>query len=226
MRIDPSQENRRVAPLPEIVTLDRVEMTMGQRRLLLKDFCFRRANVCALIGESGSGKSTLLKGLSGLWPTEVWQANCSQYDLSHYVSYLGQESFVFSGTLRDNLRYGNQASDSEIMAAAEFFAIDELLRQLSLDAAVNALHHGLSGGQLQRLALVRTWLRNRPIILLDEATSALDRETEDRVLTALLAKVRQEGKCLLMATHRVDRCQQMDAVYCVDSSGVVVGGVS
>lgn len=157
-------------------------------------FSIKKGDFTVISGISGIGKSTLFKLLVGVIPADKGRIfiKCSdgEYQIDKYMrslfAYVPQGNMLFSGTIRDNIRFVNEtASDTEVMQAAKISCADEFINSLpdGLDTVLLENGHGLSEGQIQRLAIARAILTSAPVLLLDEATSALDEETEKKVLS-------------------------------------------
>lgn len=165
----------------------------------------------AFVGPSGEGKTTMIRLiLSLINPTEgnillsegnlVKEINRNYREL---ISYVPQGNTLFSGSIRDNLKYGNPyASDDEIKAALKNACALDFVNELEdgLDTMIGEKGVGISEGQAQRIAIARSFLRERPILILDEATSALDPETEVSVLKSVRA-LPTKPTCIII-THR------------------------
>lgn len=165
----------------------------------------------AFVGPSGEGKTTIIRLiLSLINPTEgnvllsegdlVKEINRNYREL---ISYVPQGNTLFSGSIRDNLKYGNpNASDDEIKVALSNACALDFVNELEdgLDTMIGEKGVGISEGQAQRIAIARSFLRERPILILDEATSALDPETEVNVLKAVRA-LPTKPTCIII-THR------------------------
>lgn len=165
----------------------------------------------AFVGPSGEGKTTMIRLiLSLINPTEgnillsegnlVKEINRNYREL---ISYVPQGNTLFSGSIRDNLKYGNPyASDDEIKVALKNACALDFVNELEdgLDTMIGEKGVGISEGQAQRIAIARSFLRQRPILILDEATSALDPETEVNVLKAVRA-LPTKPTCIII-THR------------------------
>lgn len=150
----------------------------------------------AIMGRSGIGKSTLLKLLLDVFPPqsgEIFFDTAAgkvpvNADARPLFAYVPQGNLLFSGTVRENVRFAApDASDEEVEAALYVACADAFLSELpdGLDTVIGEHGHGLSEGQVQRIAIARAVLRKAPVLLLDEATSALDEQTEETVLTRL-----------------------------------------
>ena len=158
------------------------------------DFTIKKNDFTVISGISGIGKSTLFKLLVGVVPPDSGRIyiKCgdNEYGIDKYMrglfAYVPQGNMLFSGTIRDNIRFVNSsAGETEIMRAAEISCADKFINELpdGLDTVLLENGHGLSEGQIQRLAIARAVLSDAPILLLDEATSALDEKTEKQVLS-------------------------------------------
>ena len=159
-------------------------------------------------GISGIGKSTLFKLLVGVLPVDSGEISIKSggksYSVDKYTrplfAYVPQGNMLFSGTIRENLKFINDAAtDEEVMKAAKISCADEFINELpdGLDTVLLENGHGLSEGQIQRLAIARAVLTDAPILLLDEATSALDEATEKKLLSNI--KELKEKTCIIIS---------------------------
>ncbi|GBR25320.1 thiol reductant ABC exporter subunit CydD [Gluconobacter japonicus] len=163
-----------------------------------------------LEGPSGSGKSTLLELLLGfVTPSEGSiflgsqnMANMTPRQISAQISWIGQKPVLFAGTIRENILFAKpEASDQELNAAISAAAVDHYLSMLpeGLETRIGEGGFGLSGGQAQRIAIARAFLKNAPILLLDEPTSHLDPITEAEILESL--RTLAQGRTVVLCTH-------------------------
>ncbi|MFT8353679.1 MAG: thiol reductant ABC exporter subunit CydD [Gluconobacter japonicus] len=163
-----------------------------------------------LEGPSGSGKSTLLELLLGfVTPSEGSiflgsqnMANMTPRQISAQISWIGQKPVLFAGTIRENILFAKpEASDQELNAAISAAAVDRYLSMLpeGLETRIGEGGFGLSGGQAQRIAIARAFLKNAPILLLDEPTSHLDPITEAEILESL--RILAQGRTVVLCTH-------------------------
>lgn len=163
----------------------------------------------ALMGPSGIGKSTLIEAIARLRPAQgdirldgVPLEQWGEADLRARVALIGQKPQLLAGSIADNIRLGRpQADDAALREAARRACVLEFAAGLpqGLDTLLGSRGHGLSGGQAQRVALARLFLRDPGLILLDEPTAHLDEATQARVLDEILAFA--AGRTLLLATH-------------------------
>lgn len=189
---------------------------------IFKDFNydFRPGNIIAIVGETGAGKTTLIRLLLAL--TQQTEGNILLYDEKGNsapinastrcaFSYVPQGNTLLSGTIRENLQWGNpHATDTEMKLAlrdaAAHFVFD---KPEQLDSRCGEMGDGLSEGQAQRIAIARALLQKAPILLLDEATSSLDPETESMVLKNIVSH--HTTQTIILITHRPEAlkyCQQ------------------
>lgn len=184
-------------------------------------------------GPSGAGKSTWIKALLRLLhPTDgqIFIAGTpltqvSRGDLARLISYVGQNPFVFSGTIRENIAYGNgEVSDSDIQRAAEManLSADILAMTNGYDTVIQERGQNISGGQRQRLAIARILVRNSPIIILDEATSALDNISE-RVVQHSLG-VAEKKRTTIIIAHRLSTLKNCDTILVFNEGRIAEQG--
>ncbi len=168
----------------------------------------RRGDFVALTGISGGGKTSLFQLLLGIYRPTGGQVIFTQGDrrvpasrgTRSLFAYVPQGNTLFSGTLRDNLtQFTDSASEADIARAVEAACIEDLVRDIGLDAVLGERGVGLSEGQAQRVAVARALLSKAPILLLDEATSALDEATEAKLLQNISA---MRDKTCIIVTHR------------------------
>lgn len=187
----------------------------------------------AIVGPSGCGKSTIARLLSNLYtpvegsvvisgvPINDWNPKT----LFEHISIVSQEPFLFSMTLRDNIRcIKPSATDQEVNLAAQRACLTDFIQSLpaGLDTSVNEKGMNLSGGQRQRIALARAFLKAAPILVLDEATSALDNQTEQDILSAL--SLVMKGKTQVTIAHRLYLIKDADRILVMDKGRVVQEG--
>lgn len=186
------------------------------------DLELRAGRLLALIGPSGAGKSSLLQALLGFRRLDAGQVLINGRPLAtvglnawlSQVAWVSQHTTLFPGTLRDNLLLADpDADERRLMTALEQANALEFVQRLpfGLDTRVGERGAGLSGGQIQRLALARAFLKDAPVLLLDEPTANLDRDSEQQVLASLRRLC--QGRLVLMLTHRRRSMLQADEVW-------------
>lgn len=190
------------------------------------DITVDRGKTAALVGESGAGKSTIVKLLLGFYPPDGGSISILGKQLSDYtmdelrknIAYVPQDAYLFTTSIKENIRYGRlDASDEEIIEAAKSAYAHEFIMAFpnGYDTMVGERGESLSGGQRQRIAIARAFIRNAPILLLDEATSALDSESEQLVQKGIETLM---GECTtLVVAHRPSTIEKADMIYVVGS---------
>ena len=192
-----------------------------------------RHQTIAIVGATGSGKSTLFQLLTRFYEPQsgtltldgIPLGEIGKRSLRQSLAYVTQESFLFAGTVRENLLLGHPAAtDDEIWAALKEASADDFIRRLpeGLDAEVGERGVLLSGGERQRLALARAFLKDAPILLLDEATSSVDVKSE-KLIQAALAKLRTNRTSLIIA-HRLSTIIEADAIYVLHQGRILAHG--
>jgi ATP-binding cassette, subfamily B, bacterial len=187
----------------------------------------------ALVGPSGAGKTTLFNLLQGFYQPQSGQIlidgtpteKMTLSELRSAIAHVPQETFLFAGTIRENLSLAREGmSEVEMMEAAKQACIHDFIRGLhqGYDSEIGERGIKLSGGQKQRIAIARAILKNAPILLLDEATSALDSNTESMVKQALEHLMR--GKTTIVIAHRLSTIQNADQIIVLDEGEVVQTG--
>lgn len=190
-------------------------------------------NVIAVVGPSGAGKSTLFHLTLGFYPPNsgtVYLAGepyerLGSATLRSQIAYVPQETFLFSGTVRDNLRYGRlDATDADILRAARDANLHDFILSLpnGFDTEIGERGVRLSGGQKQRISIARAILKDAPILLLDEATSALDSETEHLVQEALDRLM--ENRTTMIIAHRLSTIRHADSILVMEQGRLVEQG--
>ncbi len=187
----------------------------------------------AVVGRIGSGKSTLLKLIVDFYePTRgtilVDDADMRQIDpadLRRNIAYMGQDTALMSGTVRDNIVMGRPAAtDEEVLRVATLACAHDFVRRhpMGYDAPVGERGEGLSGGQRQAVALARTLLMDTPVLLLDEPTNSMDSGTEDRVLSQL--EEFTKDRTLVVVTHKPALLRLVTRIVVMDQGRVVADG--
>jgi ABC-type multidrug transport system fused ATPase/permease subunit len=193
------------------VAVEHVSFAYDAERPVLRDVSLRiPAGTCvALVGPSGAGKSTLGALVARFHDPTEGRVLIDGRDARDYVlewlraqvAILLQDTVLFTGTVRENIAYGADATEEEIVAAARAAAAHEFICELprGYDTELGPQGAGLSGGQRQRIGIARTLLRNPPILLLDEPTTALDAASEAQLLDGLRTLMR--GRTTVLVTH-------------------------
>lgn len=189
----------------------------------------RQGETVGIIGSTGSGKTTLVNLVPRFYDATqgtLWIDGCdaTQIDgklLRRAAAVVPQKALLFSGTIRDNLRWGSEeASDEELYRAAKTACADDFIRQSEqgYDTLLGQGGVNLSGGQKQRLSLARALVRNPRVLILDDCTSALDARTEADVLKGL--RNLAGGMTVLLVSQRISTVMRTDRILCLDNGRV------
>lgn len=198
---------------------------------ILKNISFeaKAGDTYALVGPTGAGKSTIVNLLSRFYNVDSGQILIDGTDISTVTIHslrtqmgvMMQDSFIFSGTIMDNIRYGNRtATDEEVIAAAKTVCAHEFISQMENGyyTEVNERGSRLSAGQRQLISFARALLANPKILILDEATSSIDTETEillQKGLNELL-----KGRTSFIIAHRLSTIKNADCIMYIDKGGI------
>ncbi len=228
----------RTVALSEIigdVDFDHVSFSYDGSRVVLRDVSFHaeHGTVTALVGSSGSGKSTIIGLISAFHkPTAgrilVDGIDLSTVSLNSYRTKLGvvlQESFLFDGTIRENVAFPRpDASEEEIMRACRIARVDEFAESFAdrYETVVGERGVKLSGGQRQRISIARAILADPRILILDEATSSLDSESEALIQHGL--SFLMEGRTTFVIAHRLSTIRSADQILVVEQGEIVERG--
>ena len=193
------------------------------------DFTVKSGQMAAIVGPSGSGKSTVINFIPRLWDVDggsvtIGGVDVRDFDLTYLRSQIGfvtQDTYLFNGTIRENLRYAKpDATDAELEAACKAASIHEFIisQPDGYDTQVGNRGLKLSGGEKQRISIARVILKDPKILLLDEATSALDSISESAIQDAL--DVLMQGRTSIVIAHRLSTIMAADQILAL-SDGVI-----
>jgi ABC-type multidrug transport system fused ATPase/permease subunit len=232
------QDPRRTVALHDIhgtVEFDDVSFSYDGIRDVLRDISFRAepGTVTALVGSSGSGKSTTIGLISAFYvPTKgrilVDDTDLSMVRLDSYRTRLGvvlQESFLFDGTIRENVAFSRpDASTEEILRACRIARVDEFAESFAdkYETVVGERGVKLSGGQRQRISIARAILAEPRILILDEATSSLDSESEQMIQQGL--SYLMKGRTTFVIAHRLSTIRRADQILVMEQGQIVERG--
>lgn len=229
----------------EIEKEDAIELNNVNGKIEIKDVTFRYDNkenilenfnlnidagkMIALVGPSGGGKTTLCNLLPRFYDFETGDimidgvsiTDVTLKSLRNNIGMVQQEVFLFTGTIRENILYGNpSASEEEVIEAAKKACLHDFIMGLSegYDTFIGERGVKLSGGQKQRISIARVFLKNPPILILDEATSALDNVTEHEIQKAL-EELSKERTTLVVA-HRLSTVKHADEILVLTDKGI------
>jgi ABC-type multidrug transport system fused ATPase/permease subunit len=228
-------EGRRFAILTDELALKDVSFSYSNTKLVLDriNLTVAKGSTIAIVGDSGAGKSTILDLLMGYYrPTSGIVAidglSLNKYNISEYrrrIGYVPQESFLFNATIEENIRWANPAAtQDEIVVASELANARQFIEALPEKYNTHVGDRGmrLSGGQIQRIALARAFIRNPLILFLDEATSALDAHSEKAIQDAL-ESIRGQMTTVIIA-HRLSTIMKADIIYVIKNKKIAESG--
>ncbi len=193
----------------------------------------RPDHTIGIVGSPGSGKSSVANLLPRFYDPDSGQVTVDGQDLREAdllsvrsaIGLVQQDPFLFDGTIRDNIRYGNMsATDEDVIEAAKTAQVHEFIASLpdGYDAEIGERGVGLSGGQRQRVAIARTILTNPPVLIFDDSTSSVDAGTDARIRVAL-DRV-GEGRTTIIIAHRLSSLQHADEILVFDAGRIVERG--
>jgi ATP-binding cassette subfamily B multidrug efflux pump len=231
-------ESENVITLPHVqgkVVYDHVHFAYSADKPTLQDVSLEvePGQIIALVGQTGSGKTTFVNLLSRFYDATSGRILIDGHDvkdvtLSSLRSQIGvvlQDTFLFSGTIMENLRFGRlDASDEEVIAAAKAIGAHEFIQALpeGYQTYVSERGSGVSLGQRQLLSFARAVLANPRILILDEATASIDTETEQKVQIALAKLL--EGRTSFVVAHRLSTIRNADCILVMDHGRIVQKG--
>ncbi len=197
------------------------------------NFHVRAGESVAIVGRSGIGKSTLCALISRFYDVSEGTVSIdgtdirrvTQHSLRQQIGVVRQETFLFSGTVMDNIRYGKPgATREDVMEAAQKANAHAFIMQLphGYDTDIGQRGVKLSGGQQQRLSIARAFLKDSPILIFDEATSSLDYESENAVMEGL--KTLLQGRTAFIIAHRLSTVKNADRIIVLTDNGIAEQG--
>ena len=225
------------------------EVASIKQDIIFKDVCFAyqkdkpvyqnlnlkisSGKTTAFVGESGSGKTTLIKLLCRFYEPQSGALDYGEEDIKHFgldqwrkqIALVSQESFLFDGSIYDNILYGSfDKTKEDVIHSAKVAGLHEFIMQLTdqYDTPVGQRGLLLSGGQKQRISIARAVLKDAPILILDEATSAVDNETELAIQRAL-SDIAQSKTTIIIA-HRLSTIRHSDTIHVMDKGEITESG--
>ncbi len=239
--LDENTPETEPADIPELkislgrVEFDNVDFSYRAGELVLNklNLVAEPGETTALVGRSGGGKTTAMSMILRFYEPTAGKILIDGQNISAFsrrslraqIGYVGQDTFLFKGSVRDNIRFGRPgASDEEIVAAAKAaFAHDFIMSfEKGYNSPVGEQGMQLSGGQRQRISIARAFLKDAPLILLDEATSALDTESERAVQEAL--KTLCAGRTTIVIAHRLSTVANAERICVIEGGRVIESG--
>ena len=232
------QDKEGAQPIPPIqgrVTFDHVSFTYDHEKMILKNVSFDipAGKTIALVGPTGAGKSTVVNLISRFYDVTDGRVLIDGHDvrdmqltsMRKQMSVMMQDSFIFSGTIMDNIRYGQlDATDEEVIQAAKTVSAHDFIMRMPKGymTEVNERGSSLSQGQKQLISFARALLNNPKILILDEATSSIDTHTEMLIQKAL--DVLLKGRTSFVIAHRLSTIRNADCIMVVQDGHIAEHG--
>ena len=197
-------------------------------------FTINKGETIAILGKTGAGKSTILSLLArihdveGISKIKIDDKDLADYDLYHLrksMSIVTQDPFLFSDTIKNNIKFGKEdATDEEILAAAKMAVVDGNIQLFTNKYETILGERGitLSGGQKQRISIARAIIKDAPILILDDCLSAVDTETEGKIITNF--KTIFKGKTTIIVTHRAATAKNANKIIILDDGKIIQEG--
>lgn len=234
--LDIPENDKKMGKVPDdcSIELRQLHFAYEPEREIIKgvDMSFQKGSFTALVGESGCGKSTvasILMGRSKNYSGELFVGGISMNEISdkslmQNFTYISHESYLFKGSVRDNLKMADgAASDEKLWMVLEQVKMADFLQsENGLDTMLNEKASNLSGGQRQRLALARALLHNSPVYIFDEATSNIDVESENDIMEQISALAKT--KTVILISHRLVNVMEADQIYVLENGCVAEYG--
>jgi subfamily B ATP-binding cassette protein MsbA len=221
----------KLPPVQGLVEFDKVSFKYEDGEEVLKEIDIRAkpGQIVALVGRSGAGKTSIVNLIPRFYDPQEGRVlidgfdvrRVTQQSLRSQIAMVLQDTFLFNGTVRDNIRYGRlDATDEEILAAAKTANADEFIVSFTKGYSTEIGERGikLSGGQKQRLAIARAVLANPRILILDEATSSVDSESEYLIHKAMDNLM--EGRTTFVIAHRLSTIKHADQIITLENGRV------
>ena len=228
-------EGKQFSKLEGKVEFDNVSFSYGQDEIVLQDInlAVNSGEAIALVGPSGAGKSTLVDLIPRFYDVDSGTVKIDGEDvreldlkwLREHIGIVPQETILFSGTIKDNIAYGNfAAEEEEIKKAAKAANAHQFIMEFpeGYDSRVGERGQGLSGGQQQRVAIARALLKDPKILIFDEATSSLDAESEQLVQEALSRLM--EDRTTFVIAHRLSTIINIDNIAVLENGRLIEQG--
>ena len=226
---------RKLDTINDNITFEDVSFGYSPNEKIIKNLTFevKKGQKIAIIGETGAGKTTIVKLLMRFYDIDsgsikIDGVDIDEYDKHSLRSHVGmvlQDSWLFSDTIKSNIRYGNlEVSDDEIVDASKQVYIDNFIRQLpdGYETTLNEDSDNISHGQKQLLTIARTILSSKEILILDEATSSVDTRTEKFIQKAIDKLM--ENKTSFIIAHRLSTIRNADKIIVIENGEIIEQG--
>ena len=235
MEVKDAPDATDMPPIKGDVSFENVKFSYEDGVPILKDVSFdvKQGQTIAIVGPTGAGKTTIVNLLSRFYNVDSGKVLIDGIDISKVkihslrtqMGVMMQDSFIFSGTIMDNIRYGNKtATDEEVIKAAKTVCAHDFIMEMEdgYNTQVNERGSRLSVGQRQLISFARALLADPAILILDEATSSIDTETEIVLQEGLNNLL--EGRTSFIIAHRLSTIKNADTIMYIDKGGIVEAG--
>lgn len=238
LKIEPEIQNtnQNSTPIQGSIFFDRVSFTYDDTNIqALKNVSFtvNKGETLAILGKTGSGKSTILSLICRLYDVEIGKitmdkielANLNLHDLRNSIGIVPQDAFLFSDSIKNNIKFGKEdATDEEVFNAAKKAVVHENIINFKKQYETVLGERGitLSGGQKQRVSIARAIIKNPAILLFDDCLSAVDTETEEQILSNLFEICKD--KTTIIVSHRVSSAKNADKIIILEDGEIVQQG--
>lgn len=227
--------DKQITEIKDRITFDNVSFSYIPNEKIIKDLSLevKKGEKIAIVGETGAGKTTIVKLLMRFYDIDsgsikIDGVDIDEYDKNSLRSLIGmvlQDSWLFSGTISNNIQYGNlEATNEEITYAASQVYADNFIRQLpeGYNSKLNEDTDNISHGQKQLLTIARTILSKKEVLILDEATSSVDTRTEKLIQKAMDRLM--EGKTSFIIAHRLSTIRNADKIIVIENGEIIEQG--
>ena len=222
-------------PTDKLITFDHVQFGYADQELLIKDYSLTvdPGEMVAIVGPTGAGKTTIINLLERFYDIKGGSIklrgrdirNFSRDQLRQHLAMVLQDTWLFTGSIYDNLKYGREnATKADILRAAQAAHVDEFVRQLpqGYETILNEAASNISQGQRQLLTIARAFVANPEILILDEATSSVDTRTEFQIQHAMQRLL--QGRTSFVVAHRLSTIQDADKIIVMNHGSIIETG--
>lgn len=222
-------------PTDKLITFDHVQFGYADQELLIKDYSLAvdPGEMVAIVGPTGAGKTTIINLLERFYDIKGGSIklrgrdirNFSRDQLRQHLAMVLQDTWLFTGSIYDNLKYGREnATKADILRAAQAAHVDEFVRQLpqGYETILNEAASNISQGQRQLLTIARAFVANPEILILDEATSSVDTRTEFQIQHAMQRLL--QGRTSFVVAHRLSTIQDADKIIVMNHGSIIETG--
>lgn len=233
--VEEKEDSIEIEDMKGHIEFDHVQFSYDDERIALHEISLemKAGQTIALVGHTGSGKSTIANLISRFYDPTKGAVEIDGHDLRdvkldslrQQISVVLQDTFIFSGTIMENIRFGRpDASDDEVIRAAEVVGAGEFIQRLANGYETEVEERGniLSAGERQLLSFARALLANPRILILDEATASIDTETEMKIQKALQKLLK--GRTAIIIAHRLSTIRESDNIYVLENGKILENG--